>query len=80
MSTTSTGIKSFNEVKHICATCQFWHAETREIVYNGRTQQSISVDIHENNYDSYCEVMNNHAHKSLSASCSKWQKWNSIQD
>ena len=74
MSKTSTNIYSGSNMKKVCATCQFWECDSREISYNGRTQQNIVVDgIYHR--DCGCSVARTRIVAHLSSSCPKWKKW-----
>lgn len=74
MSKTSTNIFSGFNMKKVCATCQFWDCDSREISYNGRTQQNIVVD---GSYHRDCEwsIARGRLVAQLNSSCPKWKKW-----
>jgi hypothetical protein len=74
MSKTSTNIYSGSNMKKVCATCQFWDCDSREIGYNGRTQQNIVVD---GSYhrDCECSIARGRLVAQLNSSCPKWKKW-----
>ena len=74
MSKTSTNIFSGSKMKEVCATCQFWHCDSREISYNGRKQQNILVDGHYFE-DCKCSLVKTSKVANLNNSCLKWKKW-----
>ena len=74
MGKTSTPILSGSNVKKVCATCQFWDCDSREISYNGRKQQNILVDGHYFE-DCKCSLVKTSKVANLNNTCLKWKKW-----
>ena len=73
MSKTSTNIFSGSNMKKVCATCQFWDCDSREIGYQGRVKREIVVD---GSYhrDCGCSIARTRIVAHLSSSCPKWKK------
>lgn len=74
MGKTSTNIFSGSKMKEVCATCQFWTCDSREISYNGKKQQNIVVDGHYFE-DCKCSLVKTSKVANLNNTCLKWKKW-----
>ena len=74
MGKTSANIFSGSRMREVCATCQFWDCDSREIGYNGRKQVNILVDGHYFE-DCKCSLVKHSKVANLNTSCPKWKKW-----
>ncbi len=74
MAKTLTGIFSGSQMKEVCATCQFWDCDSREIGYNGRNQSEIAVDAAYHRTCG-CSIARIKKVAHLNSSCPKWKKW-----
>jgi hypothetical protein len=74
MGKTSANIFSGSRMREVCATCQFWDCDSREIAYSGRKQQNILVD---GGYfrDCKCSIARTSRVAQLNSSCPNWKKW-----
>ena len=74
MSKTSANIFSGSRMREVCATCQFWDCDSREITYNGRKHVNILIDGHYFE-DCKCSLVKYSKIANLNTSCPKWKKW-----